>query len=79
VLFEYGWVGFVLLLATFVELAYELFKAKESTLFALLISVAASAIFAYPARYFPTAIVCAVIILGSYLHVNSISDSPRLD
>lgn len=66
VLFEYGWVGLILLLAALSELSYRLFKAKEPRLFALLMAVASSAIFNFPLRYFPSAIVCALIVTASY-------------
>lgn len=65
-LFEYGIIGFVLIAAMFLDVAYRLWKKDDARVFALWLGLGASAVFDYPLRYFLTAFLMAVPILAAY-------------
>lgn len=66
VLIEYGIIGAILTLALISETLIKLYRKNDKTVFAIAISLVGSAIFDYPCRLFPTAILVMWCMVYAY-------------
>lgn len=62
-LFELGVIGLTLVIGIALQTFYKLFKSNDTTTFAIASALASSAIFDYPARLFPTAILIGWVVI----------------
>lgn len=70
-IFEFGLIGFTLIVSITLQTLYKLSRLHDPTTFAIAVALASSAVFDYPARLFPTAILIAWVVIYAHRRLDA--------